>query len=155
MIGKVTEAGPDGGHMVLKWKGEVAADIPLAPLADEAPAYDRPWTKTEPPAPLADVPDSIDIADDLLKLMASPDIASRRWIWQQYDQKVGGDTVQPPGGDAAIVRVHGTERRSPSPPIARRVIARPTLMKAASRRSPRRIATSARSAPARSPPPTA
>jgi phosphoribosylformylglycinamidine synthase len=110
VIGKVTEAGPDGGHMVLKWKGETAADIPLAPLAEEAPAYDRPWTKTEPPAPLADVPESTDLAADLLRLMASPDIASRRWIWQQYDQKVGGDTVQPPGGDAAVVRVHGTQK---------------------------------------------
>jgi phosphoribosylformylglycinamidine synthase II len=106
VIGKVTET----GHMVLKWKGEVAADIPLAALADEAPAYDRPWTKTEPPAPLADVPESTDIAADLLKLMASPDLASRAWIWRQYDQKVGGDTVQPPGGDAAIVRVHGTQK---------------------------------------------
>jgi phosphoribosylformylglycinamidine synthase len=95
---------------VLKWKGETAADIPLAPLADEAPAYDRPWTKTEPPAPLTDIPESTDIAADLLKLMASPDVASRRWIWQQYDQKVGGDTVQPPGGDAAVVRVHGTRK---------------------------------------------
>jgi phosphoribosylformylglycinamidine synthase subunit PurL len=106
VIGKVTET----GHMVLKWNGAVAADIPLAPLADEAPAYDRPWTKTEPPAPLTDIPESTDIAADLLKLMASPDIASRRWIWQQYDQKVGGDTVQPPGGDAAVVRVHGTRK---------------------------------------------
>jgi phosphoribosylformylglycinamidine synthase subunit PurL len=106
VIGKVTET----GHMVLKWNGEIAADIPLAPLADEAPAYDRSWTKTEPPAPLTDIPESTDIAADLLKLMASPDIASRRWIWQQYDQKVGGDTVQPPGGDAAVVRVHGTRK---------------------------------------------
>jgi phosphoribosylformylglycinamidine synthase len=106
VIGKVTET----GHMVLKWKGETAADIPLAPLADDAPAYDRPWTKTEPPAPLTDAPESTDIAADLLKLMASPDLASRRWIWQQYDQKVGGDTVQPPGGDAAVVRVHGTQK---------------------------------------------
>ena len=42
--------------------------------------------------------------------MASPDLASRRWIWEQYDQKVGADTLQPPGGDAALVRVHGTEQ---------------------------------------------
>jgi phosphoribosylformylglycinamidine synthase len=96
--------------MVLKWNGETAADIPLAPLADDAPCYDRPWVRTEPPAPLTDVPESTDIAADLLKLMASPDIASRRWIYQQYDQKVGGDTVQPPGGDAAVVRVHGTKK---------------------------------------------
>ncbi|MEA3035545.1 MAG: phosphoribosylformylglycinamidine synthase subunit PurL [Sphingomonadales bacterium] len=106
VIGRVT----DTGRLVLKWNGETAADIPLAPLADEAPCYERPWTETPKPAPLADLPESNDIAADLLKLMASPDLASRRWIWEQYDQKVGGDTVQPPGGDAAIVRVHGTDK---------------------------------------------
>ena len=112
VIGTVTET----GHMVLKWNGETVADIPLAPLADDAPLYDRPhvsreeykiWAKVKP---LADVPDSADIGADLLKLMASPDIASRRWIWEQYDNKVGGDTVQPPGGDAAVVRIHGRHK---------------------------------------------
>ena len=106
VIGRVTET----GHMVLKWNGETAADIPLAPLADEAPKYERPFVRTEPPAPLAGAPDSTDIAADLLKLMASPDLASRRWIWEQYDQKVGADTVRPPGGDAALVRVHGAKK---------------------------------------------
>jgi phosphoribosylformylglycinamidine synthase II len=106
VIGRVTET----GHMVLKWNGETAADIPLAPLADEAPVYDRPWTPTGKPAPLADIPECTDIAADLLKLMAAPDLASRRWVWEQYDQKVGADTVQPPGGDAALVRVHGTKK---------------------------------------------
>jgi phosphoribosylformylglycinamidine synthase len=108
VIGRVTEAGPDGGHLVLTWNGEIAADIPLAPLADDAPCYDRPWVPTPKPAPLADVPESKDVAADLLKLMASPDLASRRWIWEQYDHMVGADTVQRPGGDAAVVRVHGT-----------------------------------------------
>jgi phosphoribosylformylglycinamidine synthase len=112
VIGTVT----DTGHMVLKFDGAVVCDIPLAPLADDAPEYDRPhiskddykaWAKV---APLGDVPESTDIAADLLKLMASPDIASRRWIYEQYDQKVGGDTVQAPGGDAAVVRVHGTNK---------------------------------------------
>src|SRR3954463_12438194 len=74
VIGRVTEAGPQGGHMVLKWNGAVAADIPLGPLADEAPRYDRPWIATEKPAPLANVPESTNIAADLLKLMASPDL---------------------------------------------------------------------------------
>src|SRR4051795_5181067 len=106
VIGEVT----DTGRMVLRWNGETAADIPLAPLADDAPCYERPWVATPKPAPLADVPESGDIAADLLTLMASPDLASRRWIWEQYDQKVGGDTVQPPGGDAAVVRVHGTDK---------------------------------------------
>jgi phosphoribosylformylglycinamidine synthase subunit PurL len=112
VIGTVT----DTGRMVLKWNGAVAADIPLAPLADEAPLYDRPhlsrgeyeaWAEVKP---LGDIPEGTDIAADLLQLIASPDIASRRWIWEQYDQKVGGDTVRPPGGDAAVVRVHGTQK---------------------------------------------
>ncbi|MFL4973797.1 MAG: phosphoribosylformylglycinamidine synthase subunit PurL, partial [Microvirga sp.] len=74
VIGTVT----DTGRLVLKWNGETAADIPLGPLGDDAPCYERPWVKTEPPAPLEDVPESTDIAADLLKLMASPDLASRR-----------------------------------------------------------------------------
>jgi phosphoribosylformylglycinamidine synthase len=106
VIGEVTET----GRMVLVHHGETVADIPLGPLADDAPLYDRPWVKAPPPAPLTDEPHGTDIAGDLLKLMASPDIASRRWIWEQYDQKVGGDTVQAPGGDAAVVRVHGTDK---------------------------------------------
>jgi phosphoribosylformylglycinamidine synthase subunit PurL len=112
IIGEVT----DTGHMVLDWNGEVVADIPLGPLADDAPQYDRPYiSKEEYKAwanvkPLGDIPESTDIAADLVKLMASPDIASRRWIYEQYDQKVGGDTVQAPGGDAAVVRIHGTDK---------------------------------------------
>ncbi len=116
VIGHVTEPLADGGHMVLEHHGEIVCDIPLGPLADDAPLYDRPaaskeeykaWAQVKP---LGDIPESTDIAADLLKLMASPDIASRRWIWEQYDQKVGGDTVMPPGGDAALVRVHGTNK---------------------------------------------
>jgi len=110
VIGHVTEAGPDGGHMVLKWNGETVCDIPLAPLADDAPLYDRPWVPTPKREPLTDVPESTDIAADLLKLMASPDLASRRWIWEQYDHMVGADTIQRPGGDAAVVRIHGTDK---------------------------------------------
>jgi phosphoribosylformylglycinamidine synthase len=106
VIGRVT----DSGHLVLKWNGETAADIPLAPLADDAPCYDRPWIPTPKREPLADVPECADVAADLMKLMASPDLASRRWVWEQYDHMVGADTVQRPGGDAAVVRVHGTDK---------------------------------------------
>jgi phosphoribosylformylglycinamidine synthase len=106
VIGTVT----DTGRLVLRWNGAIATDIPLAPLADDAPCYERPWTPTDSPAPPADIPECADIAADLLKLMASPDLASRRWIWEQYDQKVGADTLRPPGGDAALVRVHGTSK---------------------------------------------
>ncbi|PSJ38368.1 phosphoribosylformylglycinamidine synthase subunit PurL [Allosphingosinicella deserti] len=110
VIGRVTEAGPDGGHLVLRWNGAVVADIPLAPLADDAPCYDRPWIETPKPAPLGDVPSGKGLAADLLTLIGSPDLASRRWIWEQYDHMVGADTVQRPGGDAAVVRVHGTDK---------------------------------------------
>jgi phosphoribosylformylglycinamidine synthase len=112
IIGEVT----DTGRMVLVHGGETVCDIPLAPLADDAPLYDRPaasadeyraWAAVKP---LGDVPASADLGTDLLALMASPDIASRRWIWEQYDHMVGGDTVQRPGGDAAVVRVHGTRK---------------------------------------------
>ncbi|WP_267432690.1 phosphoribosylformylglycinamidine synthase subunit PurL [Sphingomonas sp. GM_Shp_1] len=105
IIGHVTET----GRMVLRHKGEVVCDIPLGPLADDAPLYDRPHVPTEVP-PAITSPGCQDPAADLLKLMASPDIASRRWIWEQYDHMVGGDTVQRPGGDAAVVRVHGTQK---------------------------------------------
>ncbi len=106
VIGHVT----DTGHMVLTFNGETVCDIPLGPLADNAPSYNRPWVETPKRAPLTDIPESSDIAADLLKLMACPDIASRRWIWEQYDHMVGADTLQRPGGDATVVRVHGTSK---------------------------------------------
>jgi phosphoribosylformylglycinamidine synthase subunit PurL len=116
VIGEVTEALEDGGHMVLEWNGDVVCDIPLGPLADDAPEYDRPylspeeykaWAKVKP---LGTIPVSKDISGDLLKMMASPDFASRAWIWQQYDSQVGADTAQKSGGDAAVVRVHGSKK---------------------------------------------
>ena len=112
VIGEVT----DTGHMVLEFDGEVVCDIPLAPLADEAPEYDRPYvSKDEYKAwagttELGTVAESADIGADLVKLIGSPDLASRSWIWQQYDSQVGADTMQLSGGDAAVVRVHGTKK---------------------------------------------
>lgn len=112
VIGEVT----DTGHMVLEFNGEVVCDIPLGPLADDAPEYDRPslsreeyqaWAKI--PA-LSDMPASNDVGADLLRLMGSADLASRKWIWEQYDSQVGGDTLQLSGGDAAVVRVHGLNK---------------------------------------------
>jgi len=112
VIGEVT----DTGRMELVWNGETVADIPLGPLADDAPCYERPYLSREEykawaqVKPLEEVPESSDIAADLLKLMGSPNLASRRWIWEQYDQSVGANTVQRPGGDAAVVRVHGSRK---------------------------------------------
>ncbi|MBU1825505.1 MAG: phosphoribosylformylglycinamidine synthase subunit PurL, partial [Alphaproteobacteria bacterium] len=105
VIGTVT----DTGRMVLEHHGEIVCDIPLAPLADDAPLYDRPHVPTPKQAPLTNVPETTDVAADLKTLMGTPDIASRRWIWEQYDSQVGADTVQT-GGDAALVRIHGTNR---------------------------------------------
>src|ERR1043166_6250905 len=79
VIGEVT----DSGRMELEWNGEVVCDIPLGPLADEAPLYDRPHVPTPKPAPLANAPESTDIGADLIKLIGCPDLASRRWIWEQ------------------------------------------------------------------------
>ena len=106
VIGEVT----DTGRMELMRNGETVADIPLDPLADEAPLYERPYAIPKAPESLTDIPESTDIAADLLKLMASPNLSSRRWVWEQYDQSVGADTVQRPGGDAAVVRVHGSKK---------------------------------------------
>lgn len=106
VIGEVT----DTGHMVLEFNGEVVCDIPLDPLADDAPLYDRPHVPTPKPAPLGTVPESADLGADLVKLIGSPDLASRRWIFEQYDSQVGADTLQKSGGDAAVVRVHGSKK---------------------------------------------
>ncbi|WP_421846265.1 phosphoribosylformylglycinamidine synthase subunit PurL [Novosphingobium sp.] len=112
VIGEVT----DTGNMVLNFRGETVCNIPLGPLAEDAPLYDRPamslaeykaWAKVQP---LGEVPESTDIGADLLKLMACPDLASRRWIYEQYDSQVGADTLQKSGGDAAVVRIHGTHK---------------------------------------------
>ena len=102
----------DTGHLTLRHQGEEVADIPLGPLADFAPMYDRPWENTKPTAALSidDVPAPNDLGEALVKIIGSPDIASRRWIWEQYDNTVMADTLQIPGGDSAVVRVHGTKK---------------------------------------------
>ena len=111
VIGEVT----DTRHMVLEFGGEVVCDIPLGPLAADAPEYDRPYlSKEEYTAwagikPMDQRPDSADPGADLLTLLASPNLASRSWIAQQYDSQVGADTLQT-GGDAGVVRVHGTKK---------------------------------------------
>src|SRR5438477_1340109 len=102
VIGRVTET----GRLVLRMHGETAAEIPVGPLVTEAPLYQRPYTRRDP---LPDIdPDALperDPLDCLRRLMACPDLASKRWIWEQYDHLVQGNTVKRPGGDAAVIRV--------------------------------------------------
>jgi len=107
VIGRIT----DTGRVVIKKDGRIEADMPVGPLADDAPQYDRPYVPTPPRKTLSarDVP-AADIKDALLRLLGSPDLASKRWIWEQYDHLVRGDTVQRPGGDAAVVRIEGSKK---------------------------------------------
>lgn len=100
----------DTGHIVVKHNGQIEADIPLDPLAEQAPLYNRPTATAKPPADLGSIEDPVGIKEGLLTLLASPDIASRAWVWNQYDSTIGGQTVKRPGGaDAAVIRVEGTE----------------------------------------------
>ncbi len=102
----------DTGRMIVKHKGAVEADLPVATLANSAPKYERPWVPTVPPKVILPewVPAPNSILGTLKTMMSGPHLASRRWIWEQYDHMVMGDTVQRPGGDAAVVRVHGTNK---------------------------------------------
>ena len=107
VVGTIT----DTGRMVLKFEGETVGDLPIDPLALASPEYDRPWHEIEMPAAVSIEPDGNVKALDVLKsMMGSPDLASRRWIWEQYDSTVMADTMQKSGGDAAVVRVHGTDK---------------------------------------------
>ncbi|MDO8379087.1 phosphoribosylformylglycinamidine synthase subunit PurL [Phenylobacterium sp.] len=104
----------DTGHIVLKHKGEIVCDIPLAPLAEDAPLYDRPWVQPalHPRLNAAEIPEPADYGKAVLKLMSAPDMASKRWLWEQYDRHVMADTLEDSstGADAGIVRVHGTKK---------------------------------------------
>ena len=109
VIGRITET----GRLVLRMAGETVADIEVAPLVENAPEYDRDWKLPPTALPLESfrsAADDMAPTEVLARLMASPDLASRRWIWEQYDHMVMGDTVARPGGDAAVVRVHGTNK---------------------------------------------
>jgi len=108
VVGRIT----DTGRLIVKKDGKVQADLPVKPLSDQAPVYDRPW-KEAPKRPVlttAEVPAPNSAADALLALLGSPDLASKRWIWEQYDHLVRGHTIQRPGGDAAVVRIPDSDR---------------------------------------------
>ncbi len=107
-IGTVT----DSGRVVLFFEGKVVADLPAEPLSSEAPLYDRPRAAPAPsPAPLwPGEPEPSDYGDCLRRILAGPNVAEKSWIWTQYDHMVGTNTVERPGGDAAVVRIKGTTK---------------------------------------------
>lgn len=105
VIGKIT----DTGKLTLTFGGDVVGDMPINSLVEDAPEYDRPHLPT-PAAEKAIVAAPRDLNATILSMVGGAHLCSRRWIWEQYDHMVMGDTTQRPGGDAAVVRVHGTEK---------------------------------------------
>ncbi|WP_022851868.1 phosphoribosylformylglycinamidine synthase subunit PurL [Limisalsivibrio acetivorans] len=96
------------GNVRLTWQGEEVACIPAAPLSSEAPKYDRPYARPdymdELNAPVK-VENTLSNKKILLKLLESPNIASKKWVWEQYDHMVRVNTAVLPGSDAAVLRV--------------------------------------------------
>ena len=108
VIGKMT----DSKNLVLHFKDEIVCDIPITSLADEAPKYNREWESTPLPQEI-DMDQKLkdlDIKTCLKQLLSHENQANKTWVWEQYDHMVMGDTIQKPGGDAAVVRVHGTNK---------------------------------------------
>ncbi len=110
-VGRVTR---DGKMRVLQ-HGQVVAEIPNAALTDEAPVYQRPMARWEPPVS-REMPENLhlgqtrDLTANFRRLLASPNIGSKRYVYQQYDSMVRTNTIEGPGGDAGVIRVKGTER---------------------------------------------
>ena len=112
----------DDKRLKLNMYGRTWCDIPVPPLVDQSPLYDRPSVKPKPQAPLDNAAYPLPNGDALAalkKLLACPDLASKRWIWEQYDSLVGGETIFSPGlqdnqagktGDAALVRIPGKQK---------------------------------------------
>jgi len=109
VIGKTTES----KKIEIFFDEKKVVDIPINFLAENAPIYDRKWKKTKLPQKIkfnADDLKKLKITEVLKKILTNPNICDKEWIWQQYDHTVMGDTIQKPGGDSGVVRVHGTNK---------------------------------------------
>ena len=109
VIGKTT----DTQNLELLFNQEKVAEIPIDYLAENAPMYDRKWKKSKLPQKIdypKDLFKSLKLESCLTKIISNPNICDKQWIWEQYDHTVMGDTIQKPGGDAGVVRVHGTNK---------------------------------------------
>ena len=109
VIGKTTNT----QKIELFFENKKVAEIPINLLAENAPIYDRKWKKTKLPQKLKlekNLFKSLSLTDCLKKILASPNISDKQWIWDQYDHTVMGDTIQKPGGDAGVIRVHGSKK---------------------------------------------
>jgi phosphoribosylformylglycinamidine synthase subunit PurL len=108
IIGKTTNT----KNLVLNFYNEEVANLPLHSLSVNAPVYDRKWKKSILPKKTVSKKDfkSLNVIDCLKKILMSPNNSDKSWVWEQYDHTVMGDTIQKPGGDSAVVRVHGTKK---------------------------------------------
>ncbi len=103
IVGQTT----DNSRFIVRYHGDVMADLPIKELGDQAPEYNRPFAEPKkfPPLDPAEISCPISIGAALEKLIGSPDLSSKRWVWEQYDHIILNDTLQRPGGDAAVVRI--------------------------------------------------
>jgi len=109
VIGKTTKS----KKIELYFNNEKVADIPVNTLVENSPMYDRKWKKAKLPKKIKIKKEdlkNLKIIDVLKKVLSHPNVCSKEWIWQQYDHTVMGDTIQKPGGDSGVVRVHGTDK---------------------------------------------
>ena len=109
IIGKTTKT----KNIELYFDKEKVANIPVNTLVENSPMYDRKWKKTKLPKKIKIEKEQfkkLKIVSVLDKILSNPNVCSKDWIWQQYDHTVMGDTIQKPGGDAGVVRVHGTNK---------------------------------------------
>ena len=108
IIGKTT----DSKNLVLNFKNEKVANLPLSSLSTNTPIYDRKWKKNNV-SKKTNLPknySSLKIYESLKKILTSPNNSNKSWVWEQYDHTVMGDTVQKPGGDSAVIRIHGKNK---------------------------------------------
>jgi len=109
VIGKTTK----NKKIELYFDKEKVADIPVNTLVENSPMYDRKWKKAKLPKKIKIEKErfkTLKVANVLQKILSNPNVCSKEWIWQQYDHTVMGDTIQKPGGDAGVVRIHGTNK---------------------------------------------
>ena len=109
VIGKTTKS----KKIELYFDEEKVADIPVNTLVENSPMYDRKWKKAKLPKRIKiekELFKTLKVRNILNKILSNPNVCSKEWIWQQYDHTVMGDTIQKPGGDAGVVRVHGTNK---------------------------------------------
>ena len=109
IIGKTTNT----KNIELFFDKKLVAKIPVNTLVENSPMYDRKWKKSKLPKKIKldkKKIKNLKIKDTLKKILSSPNVCSKEWIWQQYDHTVMGDTIQKPGGDAGVVRVHGSDK---------------------------------------------